>query len=55
MKIVTAVAEWRCGSDEIEASYGADEAMQLFDPERAQLSESMGIGGAGTAIARDPE
>jgi hypothetical protein len=39
MKIVSAVAEWACGSGEIDASHGAIEAVQLFDPERAQLSE----------------
>jgi hypothetical protein len=39
MKIVSAVAEWPCGSGEIDATHGAIEAVQLFDPERAQLSE----------------
>jgi hypothetical protein len=39
MKIVKAVAEWRCGSGEIDATHGAFEAVQLFDPERARLSE----------------
>jgi hypothetical protein len=39
MKIGRGVAEWPCGSGEIDASHGAIEAVQLFDPERAQLSE----------------